>query len=530
MKTITFSTAGQISEPVHVSAGSRVTLSGLGSLQYADGTLQSAKDDRVTWATWPNGSTPGFCDVLRSCVMRAVSAGAMTFEVDEQKRDEGPEGVFFQESLVTASTNPLTGVISLLASGAGIPLPIGSSIRVGALGDSTVAGSLQSSTGVTVQVGNAYTADYAPQAVGGERGGSVAWLTYLCLQSAGRMVLNHNGGVASDTSAGCLARLTYELQQLPDLMFLQMGITNDINGSVATAISKANMATAIAACQAAGVKPVLVCAYPNNTAVHGVKIRAWNEWLKHYGFVRRIPVLDLYTPVVDPASTAGNWLAANTSDGVHATCIGAQKAATSALAQLEQMGVITGLADATKFPRLGNTQFGGNAAEAPGNLLKNPLFYVDGNADGLADGWTCAAGTKTINATPGAGVVGYSQIVSVTATQQPALQQDVAITAGNRYAFCGLFRTTGCEAGNVIYSIGSCLTFGAPQRQHMAGQNFQGVDFASWTPFYIEFVPQAAATLARAIPLTLPSGAAASATFEFAMMRLVELTALDALA
>lgn len=109
MKTITFSTAGQISEPVHVSAGSRVTLSGLGSLQYADGTLQSAKDDRVTWAAWPKGSTPGFCDVLRSCVMRAVSTGAMTFEVDEQKRDEGPEGVFFQESLVTSQTNPLTG-------------------------------------------------------------------------------------------------------------------------------------------------------------------------------------------------------------------------------------------------------------------------------------------------------------------------------------------------------------------------------------------------------------------------------------
>ena len=401
-------------------------------------------------------------------------------------------------------------------------------IRVGALGDSTVAGGLQNSVGTTVQVGNAYTDTYAPQAVGGERGGSSSWLTFLCMHSNGSLILNHNGGVASDDSAGCISRLDYEISQAPDLMFLQMGITNDINNLVAFATSKANVQSAVSRCLLAGIKPVLVTGYPNNTALKGVKIRAWNEWLKSYGFSAGIPVVDIYTPVVDPANTAGNWLAANTTDGVHATGLGAQIAARSVLDQLVLAGVVPPTTDATKFPRLGNASFGGTTLEAPGQLLKNPLFYVDANADGLADSWACAVGTKTITTAPGAGIVGYAQKVSVVAGQAPVLSQDVTAVAGRRYAYAGLFRTTGCQAGNLQYSIGAALTFGSPQRQHMAGQNFLGVDFADWTPFYLEFVPQAGATIIRTIPLTLPVGAAASATFEFAMLRLTDLTALEA--
>lgn len=414
-------------------------------------------------------------------------------------------------------------------SGAVLRFKPESHIRVGAVGDSTVAGGLQNSVGIVVQLGNAYSDTYAPQAIGGERGGPTSWFTHLCLLSGGRLISNHNGGVASDDSAGCLARLDYEIAQSPNMLLLQMGITNDIQGAVAVSVSKAAMIEAVGKCRANNIQPVLVTCYPNNTAAYGVSVRKWNEWLLYYGLANGIPVLNLYTAVVDPASTAGNWLAANTSDGVHATCIGAQTAGSSALGQLVSQGLIPGTVDQTKFPRLGNAHFGGTANEAPGQLIKNPLFISDSNADGLADSWTCAAGTKSIITSPGAGVVGYAQRVSVVATQQPTMQQDITIIEGRRYSFSGLFRTTGCEAGGITYTIGSALTFGSPQRSHQVGHDFVGVDFLDWTPFYIEFVAQTGATLLRPIPLQMAIASVGSATFDFAMMRVADLTALDAL-
>jgi len=399
-------------------------------------------------------------------------------------------------------------------------------ILAGAIGDSTTAGGLQSSIGTTVQVGNDYTATYPPQAIGGERGGSASWFTHLCLLSGGRIIANHNGGVASDTSQGCLNRLDYEISQSPSVLFMQMGITNDIQGGVATSTSKANVATAVQRVRAAGIQPVLVTVYPHNTSAFGIAARAWNEWLKYYGQQNRIPVLDTFQAVVDPASTTGNWLAAYTSDGTHATVIGAQVAGASALAQLVLHGIVPPSTDPTKFPRLANAQFGGTALEAPGQLIKNGIFKVDGNADGIADSWAAVVGTKTINTSPGAGIIGNSQKIDITTGQTGKLEQDVTVVENRRYAFTGLFKTSGCQAGGVTYSIGSALTFGSPQRQHIVAQNMLGVDYTNWTPFYFEFVTQPGATLCRVSMYTMPIAATGNCSFEFAMARMIDLDGL----
>lgn len=498
------------------SASSNVTIANLGAdVQYKVGSgawVEMEKQDGVTLPINLAATTLSFRRAT-------LDGGAASVEL-------AIDGV---PTLKTgASTIP---TFSVDASGnvqgiAGVSFARYGSIKVGALGDSTVAGGLQSADGVTVQVSNAGTYLYPPSSVGFERGGAVSWLTHLCLQSNGRLILNHNGGVASDTSAGCLARLDYEISQAPQLLFMQMGMTNDIQGGIPAATSKANMQTAVVRVRAAGIQPVLVTCYPNSNATFNAAVRAWNEWVKFYGFANGIPVMDIYAAVVDPASTTGGWLAANTSDGVHATAIGASRAAQVGLAQLAAMGVIGGtLPSASAFSRLASNTLGVGARETA-NLLAAPLFNL-GNTSGVATGWSFSGtGTCSINTAPGNGVIGSSQLITVTAGQKPSLAQDVAVVAGNRYAFACLFRTTGCAAGGVTYSIGTLNTFGAPQQQVIAAQNLLGVDFTGWTLIYIESVAQAGATLMRVNPLSLPVNATGDCTFEFAMPRLVNLSAL----
>ena len=123
MGNISLQYAGQISGLFEVGAGSRITASGAGSIQYTASSLTDARNGVATWQAWPKGSSSGFCDALRRVVIRAAATGAYDVQIDETKRDEGPEGVSWQEDFVTASTDPVTGGVSLVAGGVVVPVP-----------------------------------------------------------------------------------------------------------------------------------------------------------------------------------------------------------------------------------------------------------------------------------------------------------------------------------------------------------------------------------------------------------------------
>ena len=102
MPTITLAQAGQISEPIEVGPGTRVTATG-GYVQWTTGTLADVRNGAATWQTWPKGAATGYADTLRRIVMRAVATGALTVTWDESKQDEGPEGAYWQEHVLSAA-------------------------------------------------------------------------------------------------------------------------------------------------------------------------------------------------------------------------------------------------------------------------------------------------------------------------------------------------------------------------------------------------------------------------------------------
>lgn len=91
--------AGQISEPVEVGPGTRVTATGSGYVEWTTSTLADVRNGIATWQVWPKGSTVGYADTLRRVVMRARAVGALVVVWEEGKRDEGPEGVYWQEDV-----------------------------------------------------------------------------------------------------------------------------------------------------------------------------------------------------------------------------------------------------------------------------------------------------------------------------------------------------------------------------------------------------------------------------------------------
>lgn len=110
MPQITLARAGQFSDPIEVGPGTRVTATG-GYVQWTTGTLTDVRNGVAIWQTWPAGAVAGYQDTLRRVVIRGVATGAMTLEWDESKRDEGAEGVYWQQDFsVVVSRAKFDGV------------------------------------------------------------------------------------------------------------------------------------------------------------------------------------------------------------------------------------------------------------------------------------------------------------------------------------------------------------------------------------------------------------------------------------
>jgi len=113
-KTITLS-AGQVSQIVSVSPGTRITSSGNGSISWVAGEIVDAQNGSGTWATWAKGSTAGYMDTVRQMCIRATATGSMTVTLDEGVLDKYPENVYFDTELVSSQT--INGATVLVGAG-----------------------------------------------------------------------------------------------------------------------------------------------------------------------------------------------------------------------------------------------------------------------------------------------------------------------------------------------------------------------------------------------------------------------------
>ena len=116
MSTISLALSGQISEPVEVGPGSRVTATGSGYVEWTESTLADVRNGVAVWKVWPKGQSTGFADTLRRVVIRGRATGALSISVDEARGDEGAEGAYWQEQVPAWSTDAAGNVAGLVGS------------------------------------------------------------------------------------------------------------------------------------------------------------------------------------------------------------------------------------------------------------------------------------------------------------------------------------------------------------------------------------------------------------------------------
>ena len=258
-------------------------------------------------------------------------------------------------------------------------------LRAVAMGDSTTAGFQYSPDGVNVIVANEGT--WAPMTPEGQCMGPNSWFNHMCLLSNGQIINWYNAGIGSDTTTGMLNRFQSDvIDKGADIVFLGDAHNDFSTGSgITEATTRSNIQTMISKALNAGIQVILVTCYPDNAAPYPVPIRRHNRWLKRYAELNRLPVIDLYSAVVDPASSTGQYIAAYTTDGTHTSVQGAHVAGQYAL------NCLAGI--------LRSKQFGSPWLPSDSvteiNLLANPLMLTDANGDLHADSWQILASGGT---------------------------------------------------------------------------------------------------------------------------------------
>lgn len=358
-------------------------------------------------------------------------------------------------------------------------------IRAAIVGSSREAGNTKSPNGTIVDTANTWD---TMDAVGIQQGGPNSWFTHACLRSGGRMLAVINYGVSSERTPAMLSSwLPIVLTKHPTHVFLGDAHNDFTPGSgITDTQTRSNIVSMIALIFAAGATPILYTTLPDNNQQYAHRIRSHNNWLRQYAEDHRLLCVDPAAAVVDPTSTSGNYVAANTSDGTHLTVAGAILAADRVLNDLsgllrgyssspvwlpkQRVGGVgrsvtngattngsivftsasasfttadvgrpisgTGIPAGTYISAFTNstTVNMSQAATATGsgltvvfgphlNLLSNPLMQDDANSDGIADFWSVTGSGTTKSLITDTAVLGKAQRVVIASSVGAAHQQ-----------------------------------------------------------------------------------------------------------
>lgn len=257
------------------------------------------------------------------------------------------------------------------------------------------------------------------------------WVDQLATLSGGRFQIIRNAGLSGNTSAQMLSRITADVIAYAPAWCLLQVTPNDVNlaGADKVAASIANYKAMVGACHAAGIRPILVLGPPNDTAGTRAHILNVNAHLAQWCASEGVAVLDIYTPLADPAD--GTYLAAYTSDGTHPL--------TGGMAAAAAFNV--DLLPADMQPPRNLLAAGLND---PNNMILNGLFTADANADGLSDSWSkSGTGTTTRTVISTGSGAGYWQNIAPIDTTLTQVYQDVTTIAGRAYEIACRVKATG---------------------------------------------------------------------------------------
>ncbi len=312
MNTLTLLT-GQASPVTYVPAGSRITMSGSGSIEWTPGTLNEA-DQNPSWKTWALGSTAGYKDTLRPLCIRVTATGSCTVTVSEGEADKYGEDAYWEEDAPYFTTDASGNVTGLMGpDGVAIQLPRDlPGLTCCLLGDS-----------FTMRNNPISGVDYALMDWG--------YFTWANLMLGSPFRLLNNGGVSGETSAEILARVDDDvIAYAPDWCFLLASV-NDNAGGLTPAETVANQQAAIAKMRAAGINVVVlaICPYTANADatknMHRVN-RAMAE------FCAETPgtiFVDTYAAMVNPTSATGALASGMSDDALHPSVKGARAMGTA---------------------------------------------------------------------------------------------------------------------------------------------------------------------------------------------------------
>lgn len=257
-----------------------------------------------------------------------------------------------------------------------------------------------------------------------------------CALSQGRILPIRTMGIAGQSSDFILARLANDIiTYKPSNCHILAG-TNDVVGYLPWNKTIANLMTMVDLCLKNGIFPMVGTLPPRDAAGYDGKwrIQQINNRLRQLAEQKPFLLIDYFTAVADPLT--GNYLAANTSDGIHPSLPVGQMVMANTLAA----AVSPFFAPSAPLCRLTTTADRFTCID-PLNYTNHGCYTTDSNADGVPDFWTGTPdGGHAYSLVTDANIEGqWVQIVKTTTALKTALSmntatiyyKDLAIDASN---------------------------------------------------------------------------------------------------
>jgi hypothetical protein len=264
-----------------------------------------------------------------------------------------------------------------------------------------------------------------------------------------------NAGVDGNTTAQMLARVQSDVIAYGPAKVAIAGGTNDL-GILTTAQIIANIDGIVKALRAAGIDVILCSLTPRISAKS--QVEQVNRALDQYANANNLPLVDFYAAVTDPAT--GNYYATyNIGDDVHPSVTGAKVMAET---------FVTATANYFKpFRHMLPVINSGGA-----NIFTGPLFLLDTNSDGVANGWASNGGAQTHTIITGdTNIVGNWQQLTATSS---------SVTGISQYASLGTWGAVGDKIGCAARITATVAAYSASVTLSFATEGGQFDAISGW--------------------------------------------------